>query len=1154
MFYPQPCVFRSLVVLARLIRRIPVAFHAPRDFLVTILARSTGSPSPGCRRGWKARLGSRNRRFRLAIEPLGTWLALSNALIPPIAGYVPAQVLTPNHTAIAPPAQPVSLKVTAQSDTEVNLTWERGDDDDQAIVVERRTGATGGFSLLATLPAHSDIFTDTSCYPNQTYAYRVSARNTAGTSAVSAEQSVTTPASQASLAAPAAVQVQATSSASVQLSFRDSNPYTTRPDLLSDPSRVGVVSSASAPFTAADVGKTLNITARAWWTLTVDPGSQGQVISDQKTPFTAADLGTVLNVDAAPGWTQGSYRIIAVDGSGKATLSSAAAKPGTTTQGSARDGWQSGAYKITAVDGAGGATLSTAPTNVGNLNRAAAVSGTLANQGIYTVERSSDGVAYQIVADFPNSSSTMSWGDTYLDAGTTYYYRVRLSDYYGGIGDYSSPVSVVTAAQPAGVPAVPTNLAVTNLSAQSNSLTWTNPPGNQTAVTRIERAVYSWTGSPVWAQVAVVQPGTSSFTDSTVSPESFYYYRVRAGNSAGYSNATTPVVARTASPGTGTAKVYQIGPGRAYTSLAALDWSRLGPGDVVQIYPNKDASGSVIPYREHLLISVRGTAGAPIRIVGMADPVSGVLPIIDSQGATTAAQFASHYTPLEGNALLIGTRPNNNTVGWNPGYLDISGLTIRGAYQGDSGGLTYTNSQGQVVAYDPSAAGIYLEKADDVSIRDSIITGNGNGIFGAAQGDDRELAQILLDGDYVHDNGNPGRDREHEIYMEGVDVTYQNNRIGPTHGGGSALKDRSVGTVIRNNWIQGGGHLLDLVEAQNQLARALTMPGYSDTYVTGNVFYNPGTGGSVSPIHYGGDQGMTAFYRKGVLHFEGNTFLNRRDQAQSWSTTLFALSSPGESVDARRNILSMVADTANQPASELDLLPGFGAAYFGQNWVSPAWQVSKVGAGAFQGVIVGTSRFITTAGNFPASIDIAALDARIRGGYWGPAPVAVADTLTTSRAAVVPLLSNDSGDGIHVVSVTQGRFGSVVIRPDGSVVYSPNPGTVGRDSFSYTIVDAHGATASATVSVSIVQTNTGPIISPPRPGPTSTLDPPALKSVTMSIADPAGRSTAIGSAQPMATAVRPPSRSAARPGRVGVGGPVPTTLRSPMGDWPEREE
>lgn len=39
-------------------------------------------------------------------------------------------------------------------------------------------------------------------------------------------------------------------------------------------------------------------------------------------------------------------------------------------------------------------------------------------------------------------------------------------------------------------------------------------------------------------------------------------------------------------------------------------------------------------------------------------------------------------------------------AGWNPGYLDIEGLEVRGAYRGDAGGLTYTNSQGFVTPYD----------------------------------------------------------------------------------------------------------------------------------------------------------------------------------------------------------------------------------------------------------------------------------------------------------------------------------------------------------------------------------------------------------------------------------------------------------------------
>src|SRR5205814_1151627 len=159
--------------------------------------------------------------------------------------------------------------------------------------------------------------------------------------------------------------------------------------------------------------------------------------------------------------------------------------------------------------------------------------------------------------------------------------------------------------------------------------------------------------------------------------ENFYYVRIRAKNTAtgATSGYTAALALRTPSAAAlGGPRVYEIGPGKTYASLAALDWRQLGPGDTVRIYPKKNASGQVVPYFEKLLISVRGTAAAPTTITGVPDPTTGELPILDGTNAVAAAQFASHYQPLEDYSLvLIGTRPDNNAnTGYSPGYLTLA--------------------------------------------------------------------------------------------------------------------------------------------------------------------------------------------------------------------------------------------------------------------------------------------------------------------------------------------------------------------------------------------------------------------------------------------------------------------------------------------------
>ena len=93
-------------------------------------------------------------------------------------------------------------------------------------------------------------------------------------------------------------------------------------------------------------------------------------------------------------------------------------------------------------------------------------------------------------------------------------------------------------------------------------------------------------------------------------------------------------------------------------------------------------------------------------------------------------------------------------------------------------------------------------------------------------------------------------------------------------------------------------------------------------------------------------------------------------------------------------------------------------------------------------------------------------------------PVASSDlaTLTeNSSSNSINVLSNDTdsdGNTITIISVTQGAHGSVAIINSGAALsYTPNSGFFGADSFSYTISDGNGGTATSIVSVNITHPN-----------------------------------------------------------------------------------
>ncbi len=97
------------------------------------------------------------------------------------------------------------------------------------------------------------------------------------------------------------------------------------------------------------------------------------------------------------------------------------------------------------------------------------------------------------------------------------------------------------------------------------------------------------------------------------------------------------------------------------------------------------------------------------------------------------------------------------------------------------------------------------------------------------------------------------------------------------------------------------------------------------------------------------------------------------------------------------------------------------------------------------------------------------------------APVALNDAAITDEdsSVVIDLLANDSdpdGDTISISGFGQPQHGQVVDNGDGTVVYTPEDGYFGQDSFSYTISDGNGNEATASVEITVNEVNAAPIV------------------------------------------------------------------------------
>ena len=689
---------------------------------------------------------------------------------------------------------------------------------------------------------------------------------------------------------------------------------------------------------------------------------------------------------------------------------------------------------VSATTQASGAGLSNKPTVTASATSATSVQLSWAGANTvdnWFVEQSTNGGAYSIITTVGDASGTLTYTALPLSPSTTYSYRMRLVS-GSAYGNYTNAVSVTTPARTAGLPIEPSGLTGAVNSGNSIALSWTDPNAGSASY-RIETSPFSWT-TPQWTEVAQTAVGATSYT-LTTTPQTLYYVRVRAANASGNSGYTAQIVVRSASAGTGSPKLYTIGPGKQYATLGALNWSQLGPGDTVEIFPNKNSSGTIIPYYEKPMISVRGTATAPITITGMADPATGQLPIIDGTNAVTNAQGSVHYQPLEDTSLvLIGNTATEqtNSAGWSPGYLTISNLEIRNAYQG-----SYTGFDGASHSYN-NPYGIYIEKGDHITIQGCSIHDNGGGVFGAGQGDSRNLEQITLQSNSIYGNGVVGDYLEHNTYLEGIDTVYQYNTYGPLRSGspGAGLKDRGAGTLIRYNFFEGGGHLVNIDEAENYAGQTLTMASYNQADVYGNVLYNTNNqsnGAAALPVYFGIDGMPSPYDRNGVLYFYNNTFINQVDQSTFYRLNLFDLPETSDVVDARNNIIDSIPMTTGGAAPEIDLLPGFGVGYLGTNWITQGWNAARPDQ-SFTGYLGGTANVISNAQNNPGFVSLASQNFQLTSGSQclGQQGVLPTDAPPILAQYVGPLMAGQAVSSVtNLGAFQQGAAATVPAAPSG---------------------------------------------------------------------------------------------------------------------------
>lgn len=431
-----------------------------------------------------------------------------------------------------PPGAPSGLTATALSQTEIELKWSDGSSNENEFVIFRRNDA-GMFVEHDTVAANDTNYIDDALTANTSYSYQVRARNGGGTSNASNTANATTHPN--APAAPSLFTAAGQSQNSIRLTWQDNS-----------------ADEASFKLERSTDGTT--------WSAPIILGANLETYLDN-----GLAVDTIYH-----------YRLVASNTGGDS--------PAVTTQGRTHPDPPSAPSSLTAV-----ATGQTRVLLTWNDNSE--------NETSFRIERRlTTGGGFSLAGTA--SAGEEQFTDTNgLVANTRYTYRVQaVND--GGTSSFSNEATVQTLPNP---PAAPSNLRVTlpaggaiapaaAAGTTSLVLTWQDNSDNEDEFYIFRRTAGERFGVEANGRAAA---NATTHTDSSLSPQTTYFYVVVAINAGGGSAATQEASGTTLPSPPGTSPTgLQATP--ISSSSIRLNWTDAVDGETGFTIERKPAGGNFL--------------------------------------------------------------------------------------------------------------------------------------------------------------------------------------------------------------------------------------------------------------------------------------------------------------------------------------------------------------------------------------------------------------------------------------------------------------------------------------------------------------------------------------------------------------------------------
>lgn len=445
-------------------------------------------------------------------------------------------------------ARPVGLTATAAG-SDVELSWTDHATNETGFDIERSSNGGSSWTTIVTTSANVTSYTDQGTTIGVSYKYRVKANGSAQDSSYSTTASV-----DLLPATPTGFSATSVSASQIDLAWTDVDGETSyRIDRSLNGTTWAQIATPSANTVSySDTG--LSATTKYYYRIVAVTGvgnsAATTAVNATTTPPQPTTLAGVPTINSiALTWKdiagETGYRIErSLDGSSWSQVATTPANIAKYTN-TGLNPTTKYYYRVKAI-GAGGDSVATdtlakmtlpgAPTDV-YVYAATATSlkvswADMAGETGYLLEKLSGTTWSQVGTDF--AANKVSATVTGLTEGTTYSFRVT------ALNDSGSSAASATA-KGTTLPAAPSALVATATDPRQVTLNWTNVT-SETGY-KIERSL---NGSSGWKWVGTTAADVATFTDTRLTANTAYYYRVRAfcedgdGANSSTANLTTP--------------------------------------------------------------------------------------------------------------------------------------------------------------------------------------------------------------------------------------------------------------------------------------------------------------------------------------------------------------------------------------------------------------------------------------------------------------------------------------------------------------------------------------------------------------------------------------------------------------------------------------